>query len=212
MNPQKKSEGSERNGCVVVQHNGLRSYAAECFCTYPLRLIQQQSWLSCVSFSVLGFGGGMVAGDKIHLSADVRDGGVVWYAYQQSHFFPCFRFSTTSFKTQGTNKVFKSPEGQETIQRFDGIIERDGLLALTPDPTTCYESAVFCQQQSFKIADGGSLVLVDWFTSGRNVSYITLPFLSLHISIVNPNCVRYLQKVGKQLESAMKLASNIITN
>jgi len=141
-----------RSGVVVVEHNGHKSFVSECYSSYPLRLIQQQSWLSCVSFSMLGFGGGMVAGDEIKMKVDVKTGGVV------------------CFKTQGTNKVFKSTDGAETLQRFEATVANQGLLALTPDPTTCYENAVFCQQQSFNVAEGGSLVLVDWFTSGRNCS------------------------------------------
>lgn len=41
------------------------------------------------------------------------------------------------------------------------------LLAVLPDPVTCFAGARYSQRQSFLLAPGASLVLVDWLTCGR---------------------------------------------
>jgi urease accessory protein len=43
----------------------------------------------------------------------------------------------------------------------------NGVCAVLPDPLTCFAAANFEQQIRIDLAEGGSLVLVDWLTSGR---------------------------------------------
>lgn len=80
---------------------------------------------------------------------------------------------------QGSTKVFKTKPGQPatqarlqtaddfTSQRMSVDIHAGSALFLLPDPVTCFRSARYNQAQTFKVAADGSLVLLDWFTSGR---------------------------------------------
>jgi urease accessory protein len=42
------------------------------------------------------------------------------------------------------------------------------LLAVLPDPLTCFADAVYAQRQTFNLAAGASLILLDWITCGRS--------------------------------------------
>ena len=42
-----------------------------------------------------------------------------------------------------------------------------GALFLLPDPVTCFQSASYSQKQTFHLSRDASLVVLDWFTSGR---------------------------------------------
>ena len=46
----------------------------------------------------------------------------------------------------------------------------DALLAVIPDPVTCFSTARYVQKQVFRISSDSSLVIVDWVTSGRHES------------------------------------------
>jgi len=46
-------------------------------------------------------------------------------------------------------------------------IDKGGLLLLLPDPVTCFSGAAYNQIQSFNLSEGASLLILDWFTSGR---------------------------------------------
>jgi urease accessory protein UreH len=41
------------------------------------------------------------------------------------------------------------------------------LLAVIPDPVTCFSTARYHQKQVFQVSANSNLVVVDWFTSGR---------------------------------------------
>lgn len=43
----------------------------------------------------------------------------------------------------------------------------DSTLFLLPDPVTCFGEADYKQCQSFRLHQSSNLVLLDWFTSGR---------------------------------------------
>ncbi|KAL6198653.1 hypothetical protein ACLB2K_028442 [Fragaria x ananassa] len=46
----------------------------------------------------------------------------------------------------------------------------NALLAVIPDPVTCFSTARYSQKQIFRVASDSSLVLVDWITNGRHES------------------------------------------
>lgn len=46
----------------------------------------------------------------------------------------------------------------------------DALLAVIPDPVTCFATARYTQKQVFRMVCDSSLVIVDWVTSGRHES------------------------------------------
>ena len=94
---------------------------------------------------------------------------------------------------QGSTKIYKAPppgvdrrpprpfvpeqeQQQErgqgrttTLQSFRATVAAGATLALLPDPYTCFRGADYRQLQAVEVERGGSLVLVDWFTSGRCV-------------------------------------------
>ncbi|CAM9415836.1 unnamed protein product, partial [Hapterophycus canaliculatus] len=111
----------------------------------------------------LGYGGGAVCGDQVTITCHVDDG------------------STAALTTQGSTKIFKrgsksdnataaqleSEEIHRASQTLLSRVARTALLAVVPDPVTCFKNSSFRQHQRFLLEQGSSLVLVDWLTSGR---------------------------------------------
>lgn len=95
------------------------------------------------------FGGGMLAGDAIDLS--IRSGAG----------------SRGLFGTQASTKIYRSPAGATARQTLSATVEANALLAVLPDPVACFADARYEQHQRFDLHAGASLVLLDWFTSGR---------------------------------------------
>ncbi len=52
---------------VEVRKVQGKAQLVRCFSVYPLRIIRQQVWKPFISLSLMGFGGGIVAGDTITL-------------------------------------------------------------------------------------------------------------------------------------------------
>ncbi|KAF8680270.1 UreD urease accessory protein [Rhizoctonia solani] len=83
------------------------------------------------------------------------------------------------FLTQGSTKVFKSRMGADryrqssstsshtTTQYLTASLASSNIFVLLPDPITCFQSASYTQVQTFHLSPSSSLVLLDWFTSGR---------------------------------------------
>lgn len=47
-------------------------------------------------------------------------------------------------------------------------IGNDALLAVVPDPVTCFSTAKYSQKQVFNLMSDSNLLMVDWVTSGRH--------------------------------------------
>ncbi|KAH0986097.1 hypothetical protein GBA52_013274 [Prunus armeniaca] len=45
-------------------------------------------------------------------------------------------------------------------------MESDALLAVIPDPVTCFSTARYSQKQVFRVVSNSSLVIVDWIPVG----------------------------------------------
>jgi urease accessory protein len=155
---------------VHVMKAGQGQVNVECFAgtatcselssTYPLKLLASRNPSPDVAVVYsLSYGGGLVGGDMIDLT--VRLGPE----------------STLVALTQGSTKVFKTrparpchnPEAT-TRQNLTCILSPSSFLLLLPDPVTCFRSASYTQIQTFHLASGSSLVLLDWLTSGRESS------------------------------------------
>jgi urease accessory protein len=104
---------------------------------------------AAASVYVSTYGGGLVAGDEIDLQ--VRIG----------------KWATALLGTQAATKVFRSPGQIPCRQNLRGSVADGGLLVLAPDPVTCFAEACYEQFQCIRLTGSGSLVLVDWLTSGR---------------------------------------------
>ncbi|KAL3610418.1 hypothetical protein D5086_001438 [Populus alba] len=77
---------------------------------------------------------------------------------------------TTVFTTQASTKVYKSVGSKCSAQFLEVTVGSDALLAILPDPVTCFSTARYSQKQVFKVLLDSNLVIVDWFTSGRHES------------------------------------------
>ena len=112
----------------------------------------------------VGTGGGLVSGDTVDLQVAIE---------ADAHLV---------LLTQGNTKVFRERPGgaytsvlaagearPSTRQRLRVNLASGASLFLMPAPVTCFEGAAYSQRQSFHLADAqtSSLLLLDWFTSGR---------------------------------------------
>lgn len=148
---------------VLSSDNRERAHVDELQYSYPLKLIVPARrflpGMQCVY--VLSYGGGLVAGDRVRLKVQVKQG------------------TTLVMLTQGSTKVFKVRPGEfltansfnrtsttEQLYRLD--VDRSACLVLLPAPVTCFSRARYSQRQVVRLADeSSSLVLLDWYTSGR---------------------------------------------
>lgn len=115
----------------------------------PLKvLIPRARGLSVWAY-LSSFGGGLVAGDciqfRVEIGAEAR----------------CF------VSSQASTKVFKNPNLLPCGHQFEAWAGIGSLLVLAPDPVQAFTGSIYSQRQTFHLDKGASLVLVDWFTSGR---------------------------------------------
>ncbi|RDL39779.1 UreD urease accessory protein [Venustampulla echinocandica] len=119
---------------------------------YPLKLISPSISPNQKSVLVflLSYGGGLVAGDQIHLTIIVK------------------KSAKLSIVTQGHTKIFKCPSPEViTRQKLHVSIAEEAALCLLPDPVQPFGSSIYEQSQVFVVAESGSLCLLDWVSEGR---------------------------------------------
>lgn len=151
--PFPKSSSAPGQGRLVVQllpHNisGLSTIAFQ----YPLKLISPSPSAEQKSVLVflLTYGGGLVGGDQVHLTVNVKPKAKL------------------SIVTQGHTKIFKSPSRNViTGQTLEVTIADGAAVCLLPDPVQPFEGSVYEQSQSFFVSESGSLCLLDWVSAGR---------------------------------------------
>jgi len=150
-------------GRIAVHGCGNEAILSELSYSYPLKLLSPRTSEHRVALVyVLSYGGGLVGGDRIKLSAIVQDGAILVVLSQGS---------TKVFKTRpGQGRLARSQAASSddiTSQRLDVEILPQSALLLLPDPVTCFRSAKYDQIQIFRLASDSSAVLLDWITSGR---------------------------------------------
>ena len=123
------------------------------YCAYPIKFIQhgRNDDPACLVY-VLGFGGGVVSSDV----ACMR-----WILYKHS---------TLYVKTQGVTKIYKNKFNEKSIVKLHAKIEDGAMLFNIPEHTSLFKDAHLQMEQYYDILGGGSLVAVDWFSSGRTES------------------------------------------
>ncbi|KAJ2969647.1 hypothetical protein NUW58_g9937 [Xylaria curta] len=152
--PFPKSSSSPGEGRIVVDllPNNVSTLEQISY-QYPLKLISPSPKVGQASVLVflLSYGGGLVGGDQVNLSVEVRSGAKL------------------SIVTQGHTKIFQpvSPD-VVTRQRLQVNLEKDAALCLLPDPVQPFDSSVYEQTQIFNVAPAASLCLLDWVTHGRS--------------------------------------------
>ncbi|XP_051117228.1 urease accessory protein D-like isoform X2 [Andrographis paniculata] len=137
-------------GKLVVERVQGKSTLTRCFSKYPFKFINPNKvggdavWVYTITY-----GGGIVSGDSIDYDIEVGD--------------DCMAVLTT----QSSTKVYKSIGSKCSKQSLEAIVGSSALLALIPDPVTCFSTARYSQMQVFKLMPQSSLLVVDWITSGR---------------------------------------------
>ncbi len=151
--PFPKSSSADGEGRIVVRLlpqgiSGLEAFTYQ----YPLKLItpmRPPETKSALVF-ILSYGGGLVGGDQVSLSIDVKTR------------------ARLSLATQGHTKIFKSASPDiVTRQTMRVSIAADAAVCLLPDPVQPFEASVYEQVQIFRLAPSASLCLLDWVTQGR---------------------------------------------
>lgn len=89
-----------------------------------------------------------------------------------------------SLKTVGLTNIFKASadKQKECLQTISATIEQDAIFLFLPDPISCYNHAIFKQSQSYRLHHGASLVFIDWYVAGRQVSFCHFFLLWLYFS------------------------------
>ncbi|KAL6888449.1 hypothetical protein ACP4OV_009475 [Aristida adscensionis] len=140
-------------GAVRVEKVRGRSALTRCFARYPLKLIAPSkagpAACDAVWLYALNYGGGIVSGDTVSCTVSVGGG------------------CTAAITTQASTKVYKALGSKCSEQFLEAHVGEDAMLAVIPDPVTCFSTARYYQKQVFHVFANSNLVLVDWFTSGR---------------------------------------------
>jgi urease accessory protein len=118
--------------------------------TSPLRILNPRNAGTAAWAYLATFGGGLVGGDEVRIDIAVAPGAHALVA------------------TQASTKVYRSEKG--AAQRLRADVGRDSLLALLPDPVTCFAGARYTQEQRICLEASANLVFVDWLTAGRIAS------------------------------------------
>lgn len=142
--PTKAGQGALRVEWVAGQSAVTLAWA-----TSPLKLLTPRPRGTSVWSFLSSFGGGLVAGDETRVDLDVGAGA------------RCF------VGTQASTKVYRNPECRPCGHQLNATLAEDSLLVLAPDPVQAFSGSSYDQHQTFHLADGSGLVLVDWFCSGR---------------------------------------------
>ncbi|KNA06085.1 hypothetical protein SOVF_184350 [Spinacia oleracea] len=140
-------------GLIVVTKVGGKSTVSRCFSKYPIKFIVPNKVghrnADCVWIYSISYGGGIVSGDSIKCNFTIEDG------------------CTAVLTTQASTKVYKSVGLKGSEQILEAQVGHEALLAVIPDPVTCFSTARYTQKQVFRVQSDSNLLLVDWFTSGR---------------------------------------------
>ena len=100
------------------------------------------------------YGAGMLQGDTSEISVNVEKGAKL------------------GITTQGTSRIYSQRNNLADDERvcrvvLNAKVENGGLCVVSPDPISLFSGSSFVQQQTLEIHPQSSVVLVDWFSSGR---------------------------------------------
>jgi urease accessory protein len=92
----------------------------------------------------------MVAGDQTRLEIELNPGT------------RCF------VGTQASTKVYRNPQQRPCSHSTRAEVGEGSLLVFAPDAVQAFAGSGYTQRQDFHLAQDASLVLLDWFSSGRS--------------------------------------------
>ena len=143
---------SDRPGTALldVVRTAAGSAVARAYATSPLRLLTPRNHGRAAWIYTASYGGGLVGGDAVRLRISVGPSARAFVS------------------TQSSTKVYRS--ARPTTVEVTAHVSTGAHLVLWPDPVVCYAGSTYRQQQRFDVEPGGTLVAVDWMTSGRHGS------------------------------------------
>jgi urease accessory protein len=134
-------------GRIVFARVAGATALVSCAAASPLQILSPRRRGESAWAVLSSHGGGLVSGDQIGLSIEVGSG------------------ATGLVATQAEGKVFRSAVPSRLL--VEGRVRAGGLLALLPDPVSCYSGARYSQEQRFILEPEASLLFVDAVTAGR---------------------------------------------
>jgi urease accessory protein len=134
---------------LEVQRVAGESTVTSSYATSPLKLLTPRSRGQSVWVYTSSFGGGLVAGDQTRLDLRLARGT------------RCF------LGTQASTKIYRNPELRPCGHSTHARLAAGSLLIFAPDPVQAFAGSTYTQRQEFRLAADASLVLLDWFSSGR---------------------------------------------
>jgi urease accessory protein len=137
-------------GFLNFSRCGSQTVLRRSFAKNPLKLFATHARpCACWVYSS-SLGGGLVGGDEVRLSVEVEAD------------------ARALLTTQASTKVYRSL--RRASHDLTASVARGALLAVVPDPVVCFAGADFVQRQQYDLSGSASLVMVDWFSSGRHAS------------------------------------------
>jgi len=134
---------------LEVQLVAGESAVTASYATNPLKLLSPRARGQSVWAYTSSFGGGLVAGDQTKLDLRIGPGAC------------CF------LGTQASTKIYRNPALLPSGHETRATLDAGSLLVFAPDPVQAFAGSSYTQRQEFHLAADASLVLLDWFTSGR---------------------------------------------
>ena len=116
----------------------------------PLRLLTPTRPLDAITTVYTStFGGGLLAGDSVALKVNVGSG------------------ASAALLTQASTKVYRRTGAASARQTLSLAVAENATCIVMPDPVTCFAGSAFESRIDARLHGSASLVLLDWFTSGR---------------------------------------------
>ncbi|KDR85327.1 hypothetical protein GALMADRAFT_132031 [Galerina marginata CBS 339.88] len=160
-------------GCITVSLHGERAVFSELSSTYPLKLLSPNIQGRTALVYLLTYGGGLISGDEVDLVVNVQLGAKLVLLSQGSTKVFKSRLGRRLASVESQGSSLQPPlnrhdtNGTPTRQNIDFHIAASCSLFLLPEPVTCFRDASYNQSQKFYIEGDGSMVILDWITSGR---------------------------------------------
>lgn len=135
---------------LAFERQGGATVVSRALARSPLRLLMPRNHGRAAWVYTSSYGGGLVGGDALSVTVQVGPGAAAVLA------------------TQSATKIYRSEHG--VSQRLLASVAAGGLLALIPEPVSCFAGSRLTQRQEIRLEEGASLVLVDAVTAGRHAA------------------------------------------
>lgn len=150
-----------------------RSKFSKLTASYPLKLLSPSPLPSTPrnlgTCYVLAYGGGLVAGDEISLEIVVEHSAGLLLLTQGSTKVFRTRPGLRPLSLGPPRSISTSTSPSKTLQRTHITVQPNAFLLLLPCAVQPYASSSYHQAQRVHLVDRtASVILLDWFTSGRS--------------------------------------------